>query len=549
MVIRDHLPRPHIRCSFAAALIVLVYLAVSTAIAQSPERAEDRREESRTAAALHQPAGGETSLQWARDAIWYHVIVSRFCNEDPTNDVTVDVDPAVDNVHRGPGDLAGLRARLAYLKTLGVNTLLLSDVFAVRSDTRLPALDLNRVRSDLLSTGRSPKPPSESAGGAASSAGADEFIALLKDTQLLGFRVVLALPMAQTYLPEGKDEAVAFLNEACARWARRADDGRGVDGWIVQWPNRLPRDAWKTWCAKQRDLNPTILLAVDVPGNAEQWVDAELFDTAVNHHAGELVRRYVARQGGEASCERIGAALASSSGRHDPRAAPMFSGTAGSARLVDALSKLAGGSDTASREGESRDTRDVGLQRWRLAMGMQFFLPGSPGVFAGDEYAMPAHPQFGVAPPMLWRDAGAGQWLPAGEVDAKLSWSRWLIERRDIHRALREGSFEIVLCDDGRGVLAFSRTIPGEKVTLVVNVHGQAADVTLPIARPGQLVGVLVPRFEPLVASRAPRSDSKSVIKPITLGGSRQYADSGGHIRLQMPALSVAVVLVNDAAP
>ena len=86
---------------------------------------------------------------WAKDAVWYQVMVDRFRNGDPANDPEGTIAWKHDWYKRfgregqdgqtfykhyvfsrfGGGDLAGLRDRLPYLKQLGVNALYLMPMF------------------------------------------------------------------------------------------------------------------------------------------------------------------------------------------------------------------------------------------------------------------------------------------------------------------------------------------------------------------------------------------------------------------------------------
>ena len=86
---------------------------------------------------------------WAKDAVWYQVMVDRFRNGEPANDPEGTISWKHDWYKRfgregqdgqtfykhyvfsrfGGGDLAGLRERLPYLKQLGVNALYLMPVF------------------------------------------------------------------------------------------------------------------------------------------------------------------------------------------------------------------------------------------------------------------------------------------------------------------------------------------------------------------------------------------------------------------------------------
>jgi len=496
----------------------------------------------------------DSPLTWAKEVVWYDLVVSRFSNGDPKNDQLPNA-TAPPKTLRGPGDLQGAREMFPYLKALGINTLLISEVFAIREDVDPPMLDLEHVRADVGTTPKNSDPTGESneidlPEPARHDRALMDFLDAAHQTD---FRVVLTLPLSQAYLPVEPSEAAAFLVKACSRWMKQGNQGGGVDGWLVQSPERLPQEAWSKWCAAMRDLNRRALLMVDAEREADSWISLELFDTGVDRKTPELIRRYLGRRDASLSCAQFKEQLLASTSVPLQRTTLRPLGSAGTNRLFNELSIVPTRASETSDKLVLSSNDKIGLARWRLAVTMQFFLPGAPVIFQGDEAALPATPKHGVVPPIAWHDGGRGIWIPAGDLDDKLSLSKWLIERRAIHAALRDGAFQWILCRDEDRVLAFSRERPGEKVILVIHDGDAPVDVILSAARPGQMVGVLTPHFQSVAPVRPPKDDggkrAPPPIKPLQLAGSRQFADSDGHIRLRMEPMSATVVVIHDEAP
>ncbi len=98
---------------------------------------------------------------WGAQAVWYQVLVCRFCNGDPANDPPGTVDwltdwgsllpgeqpPLRDRLfeRRYGGDLAGLQLKLAYLRGLGVDVLYLNPVFQARSQHKYDTADHRHI--------------------------------------------------------------------------------------------------------------------------------------------------------------------------------------------------------------------------------------------------------------------------------------------------------------------------------------------------------------------------------------------------------------------
>jgi cyclomaltodextrinase / maltogenic alpha-amylase / neopullulanase len=119
---------------------------------------------------------------WARDAVWYQIFPERFRNGDATNDPgdkgyerlvpwngnwwkdqpgeTPPVGPTLeeDNFYRGTGDvwnrrfggdIAGVKEKLAYLRSLGVNAIYFNPVFEAESMHKYDTADFRHIDDNL----------------------------------------------------------------------------------------------------------------------------------------------------------------------------------------------------------------------------------------------------------------------------------------------------------------------------------------------------------------------------------------------------------------
>ncbi len=104
-----------------------------------------------------------TTPDWAKHAVWYQVLVSRFRNGDPANDpwpcvpwtwnwskpFAKEAEPKGFYRHiwhrRYGGDIAGLREKLPYLRDLGVNALYLMPVFTAESEHKYDTSDYRHI--------------------------------------------------------------------------------------------------------------------------------------------------------------------------------------------------------------------------------------------------------------------------------------------------------------------------------------------------------------------------------------------------------------------
>ena len=473
---------------------------------------------------------------WAGDARWYQIAV-----------------PAFEN-----GDLDSVRKHLPYLKELGVNTLYLTHVFAGCTDERCEKVDQRHI-DDALGVRDSRAAPSSETNdpGSWKFSGSDGvFLGLVKEAHAQEFRIVVDAPFAEALSSRGASEGTeALLLQTTRRWLDPDGDGNpadGIDGWVVRGPEKLSRDFWVRWREHAKKVNPSALLVCDVSGDSTTWLAGDTFDVAVNYAAAEAIRRFLAPGGVPYSVEQFLGDLTAISTRYNPAKSlgaviPLSWGERGRlfAAMKDGASNLQDGDAEAARN----PTTDA-YARWRLAVVLHFFYLGAPMAYCGDEGENSANivPASGRSDP---QGASADERCKIADYRGDFaSLIKWLNIRRQIDAPIRLGDFRAVMSDEARHVFAFARSLPGNEAVLVVNYGDTKQRVILQVGKPGELVGVLSPALDPLALPKglekfsAPQAAGK--IRPLRMGGSRQYVDTGGHVRLSVDPMSVRVVLIKD---
>jgi len=155
--------------------------------------------------------------EWARHAVWYEILVSRFRNGDPTNDPSprvpwtwswlkpfgkeAEIDPRNGTsayyryvwFRRYGGDIAGLREKLPYLRDLGVNALYLLPVFAAESEHKYDASDYRHIDDSYGVKGSLSRIPGETDDPTTWQWSASDrlFLDFLAEAHRQGFRVIL----------------------------------------------------------------------------------------------------------------------------------------------------------------------------------------------------------------------------------------------------------------------------------------------------------------------------------------------------------------------
>jgi glycosidase len=562
------------------AIVLVPVLSGLAAAAPSTLRVQDTPEssakkpaetEGAEAAAQTAPANSKSGHMsvpdWAQAARWYQIVVPRFHNADQSHDPpgtrawtarwpggqkVADAALAELDGRQYGGDLQGVRARLPYLKELAVNAVILTHVFREGALEGRGRPELRHIDDTVAIAGSLGAVAGETDAPKSwkFSASDRSFLALIEDAHRQGLRVGVRIPAAAA-----ADESL-FVQET-QRWMDPDGDGDpsdGIDAWFVGDVGLSPPDLWKRWRDHAKKINPAVLLVVDINGDPSRYLKAGGFDVAVDYEAGAAIRRFFAAGNKAYTASQFQRDLVDWADRRSDRtraATPLAMGHSSGDRW---LSALAGPPDARAGAPASETPSAVARlsdEAWRracVAMVCAFFLPGAPVVYYGDEVGMVG----GVGPlaraPMWWVDLG-GTGLEPGMYRGDLAaLVQWLAVRRDMEAPWPRGRLEPVLCDESRQLFGVARTLPGDEVILVINYGNTKHRVVLPAGEPGQLVGILSPQFGRFSSSkrRSPRSGgaTKSLIRPLRIGGSRQYVDTGGHIHFWIDPLSVRVILV-----
>ena len=174
---------------------------------------------------------------------------------------------------------------------------------------------------------------------------------------------------------------------------------------------------------------------------------------------------------------------------------------------------------------EVRAPRPEEWKRLRVLAAFQFASPGAPVVTYGAEAGLWGGAEPDTHRPMLWRelryedDAGhpLGQARKADAVrfdEDLFKYYQTLGRIRGSQAALRRGSVENVLAEEGRRVYAFLRVLDKERVAAAFNLGDK--EQTVELALDGEVVRDLI--------------------------GGRRYRPREGRVSLSLPPLSAAIL-------
>jgi glycosidase len=486
------------------------------------------------------------------------------------------------------GDLQGVRSRLDYIQGLGVNAIYLSPIFAAASEHKYDASDYRHVDDSYGVAGALSCLSGETADPDTWQWSDSDrvFLDLVGEAHRRGLRIILdgvfnhvgrdfwafrdvvekgaESPYADWFDitdfgppmhwnawdgPDGNLVRFARHGDGLAppveehlfavtrRWMDPNGDGDpsdGIDGWRLDAAEQVDHGFWKRWRRLVKSINTEALIVGEIWPNPRDWLAGDEFDVVTNYRLARAVVRFC-RPGAEGyTATRFASQLEALARQFDHSRTLAMANILGSHdtdRLASMMANPRRRFDSDNLPGEGSPPYDQGLPgdqayaRQRFAAALQFTLPGAPMIYNGDEVGMHGGEDPYCRAPMWWPQQ-SGQTSEAYRPDL-LTYYRNLASLRRELAPLRRGDFRIILADDARRIVAFSRDYNAERVVILANGSAESRQVILNIGEPHAQVVV--------VAAGSPPARA-------TAGAAPKNLDAGGRIALSCPPLSVQLV-------
>jgi glycosidase len=316
-----------------------------------------------------------------------------------------------------------------------------------------------------------------------------------------------------------------YIFAATRRWM--APDGKvadGVDGWRLDVASWVRHGFWKKWRALVKSINPEAYLTAEIIDTIEvirPYLQGDEFDAVMSYPFAFACHDFFFADGPASTLARQLDALRAA---FPACVAPVMQNLFGShdtARLAShavnphlpynsfpAYSKAARG-DCAEMAVRAPTAEERARQRLFALFQMTYL--GAPMLYYGDEAGMWGATDPCCRKPMVWPELAYADEvaLPDGTRRATpdpvafdracFQMYQHLIALRRRLPALSEGGLRMLLVDDPRRVLVFTREAAGQRALVAINASATAQRVRLPWAGPGELVDELVddPRSAP----------------------------------------------------
>ncbi|MBL8057075.1 MAG: alpha-glucosidase C-terminal domain-containing protein, partial [Anaerolineales bacterium] len=290
------------------------------------------------------------------------------------------------------------------------------------------------------------------------------------------------------------------------------DGAYGIDGWRLDVAFCIQHGFWRDWRRLVKALNPEAYLFAEIvlEDEDEPYLRGDEFDGVMNYRwffacaeffAGALRRTTASefdrrlRELREAHPVGVAHGQYNLLDSHDTTRITSFLANRATGYFTTWFRDYQGKASPSTTP--TYFTRRPGPEEQalhRLMVLFQMTYVGAPVVYYGDEAGLWGANDPCCRKPMVWPDltyapesAGPdGARYPAPDPVAfdqdLFAYHRRLIALRHSLPALQLGDYQTLLTDDAAGVLAFQRTLGGERVAVVINTRPAAQAVSLPLA-------------------------------------------------------------------
>jgi glycosidase len=228
----------------------------------------------------------------------------------------------------------------------------------------------------------------------------------------------------------------------------------GIDGWRLDVPNEIPHSFWIEWRSLVKSLNPQCYIVGEIWDDATRWLQGDQFDAVMNYQFRNACLEYFCL--GKISPTQFTERLAHTRSTYPDE-------------VNYVLQNLVGSHDT------ERYLTLCKHEMWKVELTVLFQMTylGAPMVYYGDEIGMEGGKDPDCRRTMMWDEKKCNNTLR--------EFFKKLISIRNKSRALRRGSFNALLTDDERGIIAFERGVESEPAYVIINKNEKANSVVIAV--------------------------------------------------------------------
>lgn len=415
--------------------------------------------------------------EWAKGVVYYQIFPERFYNGNPQNDpkgcVPWGTQPTREN-YMG-GDLEGIIQKIPYIKALGIECLYINPIFKADFNHKYATADYFEI-DPIFGTNNDLK----------------RLVELCHDNQI---RVILdgvfnhtgihfapfedavekgeksiykdwfffeQFPVeishhnyecvgAYKYMPKlntSNREVREFIISVMDFWVCEY----GIDGWRLDVADEVDGTVWNEARLRLKEKYPSLLLLGETWGDGGELLSGHQMDCVMNYPFRDTVRDFFAK--GKISLTEF-----------DHRINRMLGNNRTPTNHIQ-YNLL----DSHDTERFLRDCEED-KRKFKLAVAFQMLFIGAPAIYYGDEVGMTGENDPDCRRCMIWDE----------QADKELwEWYQSLITIRRQSKAIRQGDFYTIVCDEQKNVYGFLRKCEAENLIVLINCSEGMETITCP---------------------------------------------------------------------
>ncbi|MDF2945240.1 MAG: alpha-glycosidase [Herbinix sp.] len=415
--------------------------------------------------------------EWSMGQVYYQIFPERFQNGDSSNDPSNcdawGTKPTRENFMGG--DLRGIIQELDYIKNLGVDCIYLNPIFKGDFNHKYATTDYFCVDENFGTN--------------------EELKELVERCHNLGIKIILdgvfnhsgtsfgpfrdvmehqeasqyknwfhitSFPVetshrnyecvgAYKWMPKlysSNIEVCNYILSVMEYWIEYA----GIDGWRLDVADEVDAHVWRMAKVNLKRKYPDILLLGETWGFGRRMMLGDQMDSVMNYVFRDAMLDFVAY-------EKINPE------QFDDRLNHMLAGYYEDSN--HAMYNLLDSHDTPRFLYLCRDNKN----KLKLAVALQFLLPGAPAIYYGDEVGITGDNDPDCRKTMIWNEEAQDKEL--------LTWYQTLSILRHKEQVIRYGRFRSILQDNVHNLYGFERTDDKECIRVIVNNSNSAKALTI----------------------------------------------------------------------
>lgn len=415
--------------------------------------------------------------EWSKGQVYYQIFPERFRNGDPSNDpkdcVTWGAEPTREN-YMG-GDLKGILQKLDYIKSLGTDCIYLNPIFQGDFNHKYATTDYYQVdesfgtKEDLRELVREchNRGMKVILDGVFNHCGTSfepfrDVIEHQENSEYKDWFHITGFPAkithrdyecvgAYKWMPKlctSNQKVCRFILDVMEHWIIYA----GIDGWRLDVADEVDPHVWRTARVYLKEKYPELLLLGETWGFGRRMLAGDQMDSVMNYVFRDAMLDFIAYK-------KINAV------QFDERIQHMLAGYYEDYNHT--MYNLLDSHDTPRFKYSCGEDKN----RLKLAVALQFLLPGAPAIYYGDEIGLTGDNDPDCRRAMLWEEDQQDQEL--------LEWYRRLSEIRHLEPAIRKGSFETIAADADNNIYGFERIYKDVHMKVFANNSEETVELSL----------------------------------------------------------------------